>query len=45
MSSMGFDEMARNNGLNIIKAPVGDRYVLEKMLEEALYSAVSNRGM
>ena len=33
MSSMGFDEMARNNGLNIIKAPVGDRYVLEKMLE------------
>ena len=33
MSNMGFDEMARNNGLNIIKAPVGDRYVLEKMLE------------
>lgn len=33
MSNMGFDEMARNNGLNIIRAPVGDRYVLEKMLE------------
>lgn len=33
MSNMGFDEMARNNGLNIVKAPVGDRYVLEKMLE------------
>lgn len=45
MSNMGFDEMARNNGLNIIKAPVGDRYVLEKMLEGALSSEVSNRGM
>lgn len=33
MSNMGFDEMARNNGLHILKAPVGDRYVLEKMLE------------
>jgi phosphoglucosamine mutase len=33
MSNLGFDIMARENGLNIIKANVGDRYVLEKMLE------------
>ncbi len=33
MSNLGFDVMARENGLNIIKASVGDRYVLEKMLE------------
>lgn len=33
MSNLGFDVMARENGLNIIKANVGDRYVLEKMLE------------
>jgi len=33
MSNMGFEEMARNNGLTLLRAPVGDRYVLEKMLE------------
>lgn len=33
MSNLGFDIMARENGLNIIKTTVGDRYVLEKMLE------------
>lgn len=33
MSNLGFDVMAKENGLNIIKASVGDRYVLEKMLE------------
>lgn len=33
MSNLGFDVMARENDLNIIKATVGDRYVLEKMLE------------
>lgn len=33
MSNMGFDVMARENGLSILKAKVGDRYVLEKMIE------------
>jgi phosphoglucosamine mutase len=33
MSNLGFDVMASQNGLNILKAPVGDRYVLEKMIE------------
>lgn len=33
MSNLGFDVMARENGMNILKANVGDRYVLEKMLE------------
>ncbi|NLU53540.1 MAG: phosphoglucosamine mutase [Clostridiaceae bacterium] len=33
MSNLGFDIMARENGLNIVKTTVGDRYVLEKMLE------------
>lgn len=33
MSNLGFDVMAKENGLNILKASVGDRYVLEKMLE------------
>lgn len=33
MSNLGFDTMARENGINLIKTTVGDRYVLEKMLE------------
>ena len=33
MSNLGFDVMAKKNDLNILKANVGDRYVLEKMLE------------
>lgn len=33
MSNLGFDIMARENGLNILKTTVGDRYVLERMLE------------
>lgn len=33
MSNLGFDIMAQNNGLNLVKAKVGDRYVLEEMLE------------
>jgi phosphoglucosamine mutase len=33
MSNLGFDVMARENGINIVKTAVGDRYVLEKMLE------------
>ncbi|MDF2985207.1 MAG: phosphoglucosamine mutase [Eubacterium sp.] len=32
MSNMGLDIMARNNGLTIEKTKVGDRYVLEEML-------------
>lgn len=34
MSNMGLDIMADNNGLNISKTKVGDRYVLEEMLEK-----------
>jgi phosphoglucosamine mutase len=33
MSNMGFDIMAKNNGINLVKTKVGDRYVLEEMLE------------
>lgn len=33
MSNLGFDIMGRENGINILKTSVGDRYVLEKMLE------------
>jgi len=33
MSNMGFDIMARRENINIVKTAVGDRYVLEKMLE------------
>ena len=33
MSNLGFDIMARENGINVLKTSVGDRYVLEKMLE------------
>lgn len=34
MSNLGFDIMAQNSGLNLVKAKVGDRYVLEEMLEK-----------
>ena len=34
MSNMGLDIMAGNHGLNIAKTKVGDRYVLEEMLEK-----------
>jgi len=34
MSNMGFDIMAREKGINIVKTKVGDRYVLEEMLEK-----------
>lgn len=34
MSNMGFDIMAKENGLNLVKTKVGDRYVLEEMLEK-----------
>ena len=33
MSNLGFDIMAGKNGLSLSKTKVGDRYVLEKMLE------------
>ena len=33
MSNLGFDIMAKENGINLVKTVVGDRYVLEKMLE------------
>ncbi len=32
MSNMGFDLMAEKEGLNIVKTRVGDRYVLEEMI-------------
>jgi len=31
MSNLGFHKFAQANGLNVITAPVGDRYVLEEM--------------
>jgi phosphoglucosamine mutase len=34
MSNMGFDIMAKKEGLNIAKTRVGDRYVLEEMLQK-----------
>ena len=34
MSNLGFDIMARENGLKIAKTKVGDRYVLEEMLDK-----------
>jgi len=34
MSNLGFDIMARNNGINLVKTKVGDRYVLEEMLDK-----------
>ena len=34
MSNLGFDIMAREQDLNIVKTGVGDRYVLEEMLDK-----------
>lgn len=34
MSNLGFDIMAKSNGLNLVKTKVGDRYVLEEMLDK-----------
>lgn len=34
MSNMGLDIMAQKNGLRIVKTKVGDRYVLEEMLDK-----------
>lgn len=34
MSNLGFDIMAQNNGLHLVKTRVGDRYVLEEMLDK-----------
>jgi phosphoglucosamine mutase len=34
MSNLGFDIMARENGLKLVKTKVGDRYVLEEMLDK-----------
>ncbi|MHB1483194.1 MAG: phosphoglucosamine mutase [Saccharofermentanales bacterium] len=33
MSNLGLDIFARENGINLVKTQVGDRYVLEKMAE------------
>lgn len=34
MSNQGFECFCRDNGINMLRADVGDRYVLEKMLAE-----------
>lgn len=34
MSNMGFESFLKQNGIELLRANVGDRYVLEKMLEE-----------
>ncbi len=36
MSNLGFDIFAKKNGIKVIKTKVGDRYVLEQMLEGGL---------
>jgi len=36
MSNLGFHQAMRREGIEIFKTPVGDRYVLERMLEEGL---------
>lgn len=33
MSNMGLDEYLEKNGMNIVKTQVGDRYILEEMVE------------
>lgn len=33
MTNLGLDIMTKNNGMNIVKTAVGDRYVLEEMLK------------
>ena len=34
MTNMGLDEFLGNNGMDIVKTAVGDRYILEEMLRE-----------
>ncbi len=34
MSNLGFDLAGRQNGINIVRTKVGDRYVLEEMLDK-----------
>ncbi|MGM0508133.1 MAG: phosphoglucosamine mutase [Fusobacteriota bacterium] len=36
MSNMGFEKYLKDNGIDLLRAQVGDRYVLEKMKEEGL---------
>ncbi|HEV2721273.1 MAG TPA: phosphoglucosamine mutase [Thermoanaerobaculia bacterium] len=33
MSNYGFEQQLRQDGIELVRAPVGDKYVLEKMLE------------
>lgn len=34
MSNLGFEEFLKKNGINLKRTPVGDKYVLRKMLED-----------
>ncbi len=36
MSNLGFDMCMKDAGINVVKAAVGDRYVVEKMLQDDL---------
>ena len=36
MSNLGFERKLEENGIRLIRAPVGDRYVVEKMREEGV---------
>ncbi len=36
MSNMGFENYLKNNGIKLVRANVGDRYVLEKMKQEQI---------
>lgn len=36
MSNMGFESYLKENGIDLLRANVGDRYVLEKMLQQSV---------
>ncbi len=44
MSNLGLDIMAQEHGIELVKTRVGDRYVLEKMLEEGYEFGGENSG-
>jgi phosphoglucosamine mutase len=44
MSNLGFDIMAKKEGLKLVKTKVGDRYVLEEMLEKGYVLGGENSG-
>ncbi len=45
MSNLGFERFLKENGIGLIRTPVGDRYVVERCVSAAAISAASNRGI